>query len=221
MDDHPPIARPIKAQVLFDTTVPRYFAVINECSVLRRAFPRALITTGVRLELENARTPVRTAGGDLAPLLDDPPWAEVVELTGSQIVDVEQLRLAFHSPQELLEKETADLGEFETIVASQAHGGLPIVMEDGLGARVASGRELACYQAIHVCMMIAIRRLLTADASWTLYGRLLAARLRPRNSGRVGFGEASRGDYVEIVEAALEALARGAAKRRVGRASNT
>jgi DNA-binding transcriptional ArsR family regulator len=148
MDDHPPIARLIKAQVLFDTTVPRYFAVINECSVLRRAFPRALITTGVRLELEKARRPVRASGGDLGPLLDDPPWAELVELTGSQIVDVEQLRLAFHSPQELLEKETTDLGEFETIVASQALGGLPIVMEDSIGARVGHGRGLACYQAI-------------------------------------------------------------------------
>ena len=174
MDDHPPIARLIKAQVFFDTTVPRYFAVVNECSVLRRAFPRALITTGVELELEKARRPVRAGGGDLAPLLDDPPWAEVVELTGSQIVDVEQLRLAFHSPQELLEKETTDLGEFETIVASQALGGLPIVMEDSLGARVASGRGLACYQAIHVCMMIAIRaaeREGLVDALWAAIGR--------------------------------------------------
>ena len=217
MDDHPPIARLIKAQVLFDTTVPRYLAVINECSVLRRAFPRALITTGVRLELEKARRPVRTSGGDLGPLLDDPPWAEVVELTGSQIVDVEQLRLAFHSPQELLEKETTDLGEFETIVASRTLGGLPIVMEDSLGARVASGRGLACYQAIHVGMMIAIRGLLSAEASWTLYGRLLAAGLRPRNPDRVGFGDATRGDYFEIVESALDALARSTAKRRLGR----
>lgn len=125
MDDHPPTARLIKAQVLFDTTVPRYFAVINECPVLRQAFPRALITTGVELELAKARRPVRASGGDLAPLLDDRSWAEVVELTGPQIVDVEQLRLAFHSPQELLEKETTDLGEFETVVASQALGGLP------------------------------------------------------------------------------------------------
>ena len=217
MDDHPPIARLIKAQVLFDTTVPRYFAVINECSVLRRAFPRALITTGVRLELEKARRPVRASGGDLAPLLDDRPWAEVVELTGSQIVDVEQLRLAFHSPQELLEKETTDLGEFEAIVASRALGGLPIVMEDSLGARVASGRGLACYQAIHVCMVIAIRGLLSAEASWTLYGRLLDAGLRPRSSSRVGFGDATRGDYFEIVESALDALARSTAKRRLGR----
>jgi predicted nucleic acid-binding protein len=167
MDDHPPIARLVRAQVLFDTTVPRYFAVINECSVLRQAFPRALITTGVDLELEKARRPVKASGGDLGPLLNDPAWAEVVELTGSQIVDVEQLRLAFHSPQELLEKETADLGEFETIVASRALGGLPIVMEDSLGTRAASGRGLACYQAIHVCMMVAIRGLLSAEASWT------------------------------------------------------
>lgn len=217
MDDHPPIARLIKAQVLFDTTVPRYFAVINECSVLRRAFPRALITTGVRLELEKARRPVAASGGNLGGLLDDPPWAQVVELTGSQIVDVEQLRLAFHSPQELLEKETIDLGEFETIVASQALGGLPIVMEDSIGARVASGRGLACYQAIHVGMMIAIRGLLSVEASWTLYGRLLAAGLRPRSSSRVGFGDATRGGYFEIVESALDALARGTAKRRLGR----
>lgn len=215
MDDHPPIARLIKAQVFFDTTVPRYFAVINECAMLCQAFPRALITTGVELELEKARRPVKASGGDLAPLLDDPPWAEVVELTGPQIIDVEQLRLAFHSPQDLLQKETTDLGEFETIVASQALGDLPIVMEDGRGARVASGRGVACYQAIHVCMMIAIRGLLSAEASWTLYGRLLAGGMRPRNPDRVGFGDATRGEYFEIVEAALEALARGAAKRRL------
>lgn len=217
MDDHPPIARLIKAQVLFDTTVPRYFAVINECPVLRQAFPRALITTGVELELEKARRPVAASAGDLGALLDDPPWAQVVELTGLQIVDVEQLRLAFHSPQELLDKETTDLGEFETIVASQAHGGLPMVMEDGVGARVGRGRGLACYQAIHVCMMIAIRGLLSAEASWTLYGRLLDAGLRPRSSSRVGFGDATRGDYFEIVESALDALARSTAKRRLGR----
>lgn len=217
MDDHPPIARLIKAQVLFDTTVPRFFAVINECPVLRQAFPRALITTGVELELAKARRPVAASGGNLGGLLDDPPWAEVVELTGSQIVDVEQLRLAFHSPQELLEKETTDLGEFEAIVASRALGGLPIVMEDSLGARVASGRGLACYQAIHVCMMIAIRELLSVDASWALYDRLLAAGLRPRNPDRVGFGDATRGDYFEIAKAALEALVRGTAKRRLGR----
>jgi hypothetical protein len=217
MDDHPPIARLIRAQVFFDTTVPRYFAVINECSVLRLAFPRALITTGVELELEKARRPVRASGGELGPLLDDPPWAEVVELTGSQIVDVDQLRLAFHSPQELLEKETADLGEFETIVASQALGGLPMVMEDSVGARIGRGRRLACYQAIHVCMMIAIRGLLSGEASWTLYGRLLDAGLRPRNSDRVAFGDATRTDYFEIVQAALEALARGTAKRRLDR----
>jgi|NGEPerStandDraft_6_1074524.scaffolds.fasta_scaffold43585_2 hypothetical protein len=217
MDDHPPIARLIKAQVLFDTTVPRYFAVINECPVLREAFPRALITTGVELELAKARRPVAASGGDLGGLLDDPPWAQVVELTGLQIIDVEQLRLAFHSPQELLEKETTDLGEFETIVASQARGGLPIVMEDSNGARIGRGRGLACYQAIHVCMMIAIRQLLSVEASWTLYGRLLAAGLRPRNPDRVGFGDATRGDYFEMVEAALEALVRGTAKRRLGR----
>jgi hypothetical protein len=217
MDDHPPIARLIKAQVLFDTTVPRYFAVINECSVLRLAFPRALITTGVELELAKARMPVKASGGDLAPLLDEPAWADVVELTGTQIVDVEQLRLAFHSPQDLLDKETADLGEFETIVASQALGGLPIVMEDSIGARIGQGRGLACYQAIHVCMMIAIRGLLSAEASWAVYGRLLDAGLRPRSSSRVGFGDATRGDYCEIVESALEALARGPSKRGLGR----
>ncbi len=217
MDDHPPIARLVKAQVFFDTTVPRYFAAINECSVLRLAFPRALITTGVELELDKARRPVKASGGDLAPLLDDPPWAEVVELTGSQIVNVEQLRLAFHSPQELLEKETTDLGEFETIVASQALGGLPIVMEDSIGARIGHGRGLACYQAIHVCMMIAIRGLLSDEASWTLYGRLLDAGLRPRGSDRVGFGDATRTDYFQIVDAALGALARGSVKRRLDR----
>ena len=217
MDDHPPMARLIKAQVLFDTTVPRYFAVINECPVLRQAFPRALITTGVELELAKARRPVAASGGNLGGLLDDPPWAQVVELTGSQIVDVEQLRLAFHSPQELLEKETTDLGEFESIVASQALGGLPIVMEDSIGARIGQGRGLACYQAIHVCMMIAIRGLLSAEASWTLYGRLLDAGLRPRSSSRVGFGDATRGDYFEIVESALDALARSTAKRRLDR----
>ena len=63
MDDHPPIARLIKAQVLFDTTVPRYFAVIDECPVLRQAFPRALITTGVELELAKARRPVAAQWG--------------------------------------------------------------------------------------------------------------------------------------------------------------
>ena len=102
MDDHPPIARPIKAQVLFDTTVPRYFAVINECSV-------------------------------------------------------------------------------------------------------------------HVCMMIAIRELLSVEASWALYGRLLAAGLRPRNPARVGFDDAAEGDYIEIVDAVLRALARGTAKRMLDR----
>lgn len=75
---------------------------------------------------------------------------------------MEQLRLAFHAPEDLLQKETTDLGEFETIVASQVRGGLPIVMEDGRGARVGSGRNLACYQAIHVCMIAAIRGLLSA-----------------------------------------------------------
>lgn len=114
MDDHPPIARLIKAEVFFDTTVPRYFAVINDCAVLRQAFPRALITSGVALELEKARRPVKALGGDVGALLDDPPWAEIVELTGSQIVDVEQLRLAFDAPEDLLQKETTDLGEFET-----------------------------------------------------------------------------------------------------------
>jgi len=217
MDDHPPIARLIKAQVLFDTTVPRYFAVINECPVLRQAFPRALITTGVELELAKARRPVAVGGGDLGGLLDDPPWAQVVELTGSQIVDVEQLRLAFHSPQDLLEKETTDLGEFETIVASQARGGLPMVMEDSVGARIGRGRGLTCYQAIHVCMMIAIRELLSVETSWALYGRLLDAGLKPRNGDRVGFGDATRAAYFEIVEAALDALARGATKRRLDR----
>jgi hypothetical protein len=66
-------------------------------------------------------------------------------------------------------------------------------------------------------MMIAIRGLLSAEASWTLYGRLLAAGLRPRNPGRVGPGDATRGDYFAIVGDALEALARGTAKRRLDR----
>jgi hypothetical protein len=119
VEDHPPIARLVKATVLFDTTVPRYFAAINECGVLRLAFPRALITTGVLLELQQARRPVAEAGGNLGLLLDDPAWAEVVQLTGQQILEVEQLRLAFHTPEELLAKATTDLGEFETIVAAQ------------------------------------------------------------------------------------------------------
>ena len=203
MDDHPPISRLIKAQVFFDTTVPRYFAVINECAVLRKACPSALITTGVELELGNCRAPVRAAGGDLGPLLNEPAWAKVVELTGSQIVDVEQLRLAFHSPEDLLRKETVDLGEFETIVASQQRGGLPIVMEDGVGARVARGRGLACYQAIHVCLLAALRGVLSLESSWSLYGRLLEAGLRPRNHERVGFSAATRADFFDIGEAML------------------
>jgi hypothetical protein len=206
VEDHPPIARLVKATVLFDTTVPRYFAAINECGVLRLAFPRALITTGVLLELQQARRPVAEAGGNLGLLLDDPAWAEVVQLTGQQILEVEQLRLAFHTPEELLAKATTDLGEFETIVAAQVRGGLPIVMEDGRGARVARGRGLACYQSIHVCMIAAIRSVLEPMESWALYGRLLGAGLRPRNADRVSFTDETREDYLAIVQAGLRIL---------------
>jgi len=75
--------------------------------VLRRAFPRALITTGVELELTNARGPVAKLGGDLGPLLDDPCWAGVEELVDAQILDVEQLRLGLgaNRPEDLLFKE--------------------------------------------------------------------------------------------------------------------
>jgi hypothetical protein len=103
-------------------------------------------------------------------------------------------------------KETKDLGEFETVVASQAKGGFPIVMEDGNGARAAAGRGLACYQAIHVCMVIAIRDLRLPEESWTLYGRLLDAGLKPRNHVRVSFTPAIREEYLDIVHAALEQL---------------
>ena len=208
MNNQPPIGRLLKATVFFDTTVPRHFGVINECAVLRRAFPRALITTGVELELTNARGPVAKLGGDLGPLLDDPCWAGVEELVDAQILDVEQLRLGLgaNRPEDLLFKETKDLGEFETVVASQAKGGFPIVMEDGKGARAAAGRRLACYQTIHVCMVIAIRDLRSPEESWTLYGRLLDAGLKPRNRVRVSFTPATREEYLDIVYAALEQL---------------
>jgi len=208
VNDQPPIGRLLKATVFFDTTVPRHFGVINECAVLRSAFPRALITTGVELELTNARGPVAKLGGDLGPLLDDPCWAGVEELVDSQILDVEQLRLGLgaNRPEDLLLKETKDLGEFETVVASQAKGGFPIVMEDGKGARAAAGRGLACYQAIHVCMVIAIRVLRSPEESWTLYGRLLDAGLKPRNRARVSFTPATREEYLDLVDAALERL---------------
>jgi hypothetical protein len=209
MNDQPPIGRLLKATVFFDTTVPRYFGVINECAVLRSAFPRALITTGVELELTKARGPVAEVGGDLGPLLDDPGWAGVVELVDhAQILDVEQLRLGIgaNRPEDLLLKETQDLGEFETVVASQARGGFPIVMEDGKGAGAAAGRGLACYQAIHVCMVIAIRGLRSPEESWTLYGRLLDAQLKPRNKVRVSFTPAIGEEYLDIVYAAIERL---------------
>ncbi len=208
MNDQPPIGRLLKATVFFDTTVPRYFGVINECAVLRSAFPRALITTGVERELTKARGPVAEVGGDLGPLLDDPGWAGVVELVDyAQILDVEQLRLGgANRPEDLLVKETKDLGEFETVVASQAKGGFPIVIEDGNGARAAAGRGLACYQAIHVCMVIAIRGLRSPEESWTLYGRLLDAGLKPRNRARVSFTPATREEYLDLVDAALERL---------------
>jgi hypothetical protein len=208
VNDQPPIGRLLKATVFFDTTVPRYFGVINECAVLRSAFPRALITTGVELELTKARAPVAKVGGDLGPLLDDPCWAGVEELVDAQILDVEQLRLGLgaNRPEDLLLKETKDLGEFETIVASQAKGGFPIVMEDGKGARAATGRGLACYQAIHVCLVIAIRGLRAPEESWTLYGRLLEAGLKPRNHEHVSFTPATRDGYLDIVWAALERL---------------
>ena len=208
MNDQPPIGRLLKATVFFDTTVPRYFGVINECAVLRSAFPRALITTGVELELTNARAPVAKLGGDLRPLLDNPCWAGVEELVDAQILNVEQLRLGLgaNRPEDLLLKETKDLGEFETVVASQAKGGFPIVMEDGKGARAAAGRGLACYQTIHVCMVIAIRGLRTPEESWTLYGRLVKAGLQPRNHKRVSFTPATREEYLDIVWAALERL---------------
>lgn len=209
MNDQPPIGRLLKATVFFDTTVPRYFGVIDECAVLRSAFPRALITTGVELELTKARGPVKKLGGDLGPLLDDPCWAGIEELVDhSQILDVEQLRLGLgaNRPEDLLLKQTKDLGEFETVVASQAKGGFPIVMEDGKGARAAIGRGLACYQAIHVCMVIAIRGLRSPEESWTLYGRLLAAGLKPRNHERVSFTAATREEYLDIVLAALQRL---------------
>jgi predicted nucleic acid-binding protein len=210
VDDHPPIGRLLKATVFFDTTVPRHFGVINECTVLRNAFPRALITTGVELELTNARGPVAKLGGDLGPLLDDPCWAGVEELVDAQILDVEQLRLGLgaNRPEDLLLKETKDLGEFETVVASQAKGGFPIVMEDGTGARAAAGRGLACYQTIHVCLVIAIRGLRSPEESWALYGRLLDAGLKPRNQGRVSFTPATREEYLDIAYAALEQLRR-------------
>lgn len=214
MNDQPPIGRLLKATVFFDTTVPRYFAVINECAVLRDAFPKALITTGVQLELTKGRKPVADLGGDLGPLLDDPCWAAVEELVGAQILDVEQLRLGIgaNQPEDLLIKDTKDLGEFETVVASQAKGGFPIVMEDGKGARAATGRGLACYQAIHVCMVIALRRLRSPEKSWDLYGRLLGAGLKPRNPERVSFTPTVREDYLDIVYTALKRLS--AKKRR-------
>jgi hypothetical protein len=209
VNDQPPIGRLLKATVFFDTTVPRYFGVINECAVLRSAFPRALITTGVELELTKARGPVAKLGGDLGPLLDDPCWAGIEELVDdAQILDVEQLRLGIgaNRPEDLLLKETKDLGEFETVVASQARGGFPIVMEDGKGARAAAGRHLACYQAIHVCMVIAIRGLRSPDDSWALYGRLLDAGLTPRNKERVSFTPVIREEYLDRVYLALERL---------------
>jgi hypothetical protein len=98
-------------------------------------------------------------------------------------------------------------------VASQARGGLPIVMEDGRGAGVARGRGLACYQAIHVCMISAIRGVVSAEESWDIYGRLLDAGLRPRNRERVGFDSSTRTNYFGIVEAALDRLGRGKAGR--------
>ena len=103
-------------------------------------------------------------------------------------------------------KETKDLGEFETVVASQAKGGFPIVIEDGNGASAAAGRGLACYQAIHVCMVIAIRGLYSPEESWTLYGRLLYAELKPRNKVRVSFTPEIREEYLDLVYAALERL---------------
>jgi predicted nucleic acid-binding protein len=215
VDDHPPIARLVKATVIFDTTVARYFAAIGECGALRRAFPRALITTGVLRELQLAQRPVEAAGGDLGPLLDEPAWAEVLELTGPQIVDVEQLRLAFHDPEELLARATTDLGEFETIVGAQLRGGLPIVIEDARGAGVARGRGLACYQAIHVCMIAAIRGLIEPPESWAMYGRLLEAGLKPRNPDRVAFRDDVRSDYLAIVGAAMDVV-RGRRQRKLG-----
>ena len=92
------------------------------------------------------------------------------------------------------------------MVASQAKGGFPIVMEDGKGARAAAGRGLACYQTIHVCMVIAIRDLRSPEESWALYGRLLDAGLKPRNRVRVSFTPATREEYLDIVYAALEQL---------------
>jgi hypothetical protein len=92
------------------------------------------------------------------------------------------------------------------VVASQAKGGFPIVMEDGNGARAAAGRGLACYQAIHVCMVIAIRDLRLPEESWTLYGRLLDAGLKPRNHVRVSFTPAIREAYLDIVYTALARL---------------
>src|ERR1035437_9385474 len=149
----PPLARLWQPHVYFDTQVPRYFAVLGECAVLRAAFPRVRVMTGVQHELEAARPFVIDEGGDLCGLLDDPAWAEVEELTERKdIVAARALQCGMTSMPVLREHPLKNLGESEIIVrAGQNH--LPVVIEDNRGASAARGRGIAAYRAIHVCAM--------------------------------------------------------------------
>jgi hypothetical protein len=199
----PPLARLWQPYVYFDTQVPRYFAVVKECGVLRAAFPRVRVVTGVQRELEAARPHVIQEGGDLCGLLDDPAWAEVEELTElKDITAARALQCGMTSMAVLASHPLKNLGESETIVRSQQNH-LPVVIEDGRAVRAARGRNIAAYRAVHVCAMIALRELRTPEDSWRLYGRLLDAGLQQRDQRAVASDDATRGEFMEIVEAGL------------------
>ena len=148
-------------------------------------------------------------GGDLCGLLDDPAWAEVEEITDPRDMrQVRALQCGMTPMAVLLAKPYQNLGECEIIVRATEHH-LPVVIEDGGGVRAARGRRIAAYRAVHVCAMIAVRGLRNPEDSWQLYGQLLDAGLNQRDQQKVAFDDATRGEFMEIVEAGLAKRQRG------------
>jgi predicted nucleic acid-binding protein len=189
----------LTARVIFDTTIPLYFARIGRGLLLAGLFrDRAVIPQAVRNELHglaNDYPQVRT-------LLEPKCFARIVNQTDEEwLTEVDKWLRGWKGVEVWEEIPNGDdRGEAECLVLCDRLG-LQMVAQDNKALRGAIPKQIQVFSAIHVCLALKAKGGFSAEDAWRIYLELTAEGLH----AAVGYGV--KADEIAASNARFMALA--------------